>query len=476
MSVVLLANVGLRDVRERGQPVAPARPEGQALLRDFQARADGLSLPMLSPMVAYLLRDHPRIQVVLYGTDQPEGETPPEHRQKDTVHLAEVAVKLLQRKHGNAIEGAWAKRITTDPSLYDDMLSFYRQQLSPRHQRWVEEVEQCYVCPVGGTPAANMGLMLAAFERFGEKCSTLYLPEGRAHPVPLAVGEQIRRGVARRLAAERLRELSFGGAAPLLEEAGLPLWMAEVARYAGDRYHFDFDSAAARLERAIRECGEETGVRARCRALLGSLPDLRDRQLPALVRELYHNAATAYRRGEYAAFLGLLFRFQEALLRQMAEELHPGLSTDTGDEAGRRKFREYLQSRPRLLSYLQGRSLKGRPLEVGEATRPLLAALVRYGWEGPDPPLDPERMRRHREAWEFLQRLECLATLRNQSPIGHGFEGVSGNRIAKEYSDKGHTTTPLEDMASSLEALEVPPGKSPFREVAELLLEAMERP
>lgn len=473
MTVYLLANVGLRDVLHRREPISPPRAEGKRILDYIDDLEKELTLPMLSPAVEGLLRDHPKIQVVLYGSDQPEG-TPPQYRDNDTIYLAEVAGELLQRRLRGKIEKVWPKKIRANPSLYDDMLSFFRAQFQ---DRWTSSVEKCYVFPVGGTPAANMGMMLAAIERFGEKCQVLYLPQGEKWPIRMDLGDQIRRGTARRMAADRLRAHSFGAAVPLLEEAGAPGWVAHLARYAVSRYHFDFDIAAAELEKAKRHCSDQFSARSRCEELRRGLPRLRDRELEALLVELYHNAQLAYKRGEFAAFLGILFRFQEATLRFMVEKLYPGLSTEVGSEDDGQEFEARLRQREGLFRYLQRLTVKkGRPLRLCEPSRPVLGAMVRYAWEGEEKLANEERVEQFRRTNEILAKFDRLAGLRNKCIIAHGFEGVSEKRIMEEYAKGGGTGEPLQDMAAALEALGIPRGDDPFEEVAKLALEGLSQP
>jgi len=472
VTVLLLSNVGERDLLLEGKEVRPARLEGQKLLEGFERLRGRLSLQMLTPVVEELLRRHPQIEVVLYGTDQPEG-TDARYWDTDTLYIAKAAARLLEERYGDkGVSRVWVKLIQANPSLYDDMLAYFRDQLSPR-LAWVKGAELCYAYPVGGTPAANMGLLLAAIEAFGERCRTLYLPRGERHPVAMDLGDQVRRGVARRLAGERLRDLSFGTAACLLEEAGAPKWAVWLARYATDRYHFNFDAASAHIEAAKAACGADIRARAACERLRLGLIGLRDRDIPSLLAELYHNGSLAYRRGEHAAFLGVVFRFQEALLRYMVETLYPGFSTDVHDSESRARFREALEARPALLAHLKGQMVNGRPLDCTKPDRLALRAMVRFACDGGG--AEPEQAAQCRRALSIADRLDCLSGLRNRSVIAHGFEGVSEARILETYAEAGHGGSPLEDMAATLGALGIEAGEDPFQTVAELALRELEK-
>ena len=475
MSVVLLANVGHRDLTRGGQSLRSQRVDGEWILNNFDECKAELSLPMLSVVVEWLLKQHEKIQVVLYGTDQPDG-TPAHHRDGDTIHVARIIVKLLESKHGRKkIEESRVKAIRSNPSLYDDMISFFRAEFtsSGKSNQWMNKVESCYVFPVGGTPAANMGLMLAAIDGFGENCHTLYLEQGGSHVTQMDVGDQIRRATARKLAADHLRDQSFGAAAPLLREADAPAWTVELVHYARNRYHFDFEAAVEALDRAIAACAGDWNVRRRLSQLRESLAELRDLDTRAVMRELYHNAALAYRRDEYAAFLGLVFRIQEEALAFIVQELYPWLpGVKEGTNKGDEEFRAALEGRPALWSYLKTQKVDGQGLRPDKPNIEVLAALVRSCLDGPERLESNGSRERVEKAYDLLyKRLLVLKKLRNKCIIAHGSEGVSERVMKEKYGDGD----PIADIAAGLEALGIQLGDDPFEVASRLALEGLEK-
>jgi len=469
MSTLLLANVGNRDVTLRGGKIEPARTMGLEILGRLNEHKGDLATPLLTPAVKELLSWHKEIEIVLYATDQPEG-TPVKYRETDTIYLAKIAKALLEHPNGpKGVKKVWVKPMQTNPSLYDDALVYFRDQLNPNKNKWVRDVDACYAYPVGGTPAANMGLLLAAIEAFEERCKTLYLPQGETKPVRMDLGEQIRKGVARRLARELLNDRAFGSAARLLREAGSPEWAINIAQYAAYRYHFDFDAAADRLESAKFACRNDQTARALCERMRQDLLGLRDRDESSLLRELCHNAGLAFERGEYAAFLGLMFRFQEAVLRYMVERLYPGIDTDVHDEETRDRYLAQLELHPPLLDYLKRQRYKDKPLEYKKIDRAVLEHIVRCAWEVPGSAADSTLVEMCKPALEMLQRFNCLSTLRNKSIIAHGFEGVSRERILEEYRRGGSDADPIHDMFKVLQALGIAAGASPFEQVVQYL-------
>jgi hypothetical protein len=473
VTALLLANVGLRDVTRNGEPLRSPRADGEEILEQFDSCRHELQLPMLFPAVAELLADHGAITVVLYGTDQPE-DTPEVLRAKDSFNLARVAIKLLESRYGRKkiADGSRAKPIRANPSLYDDMLAFFCDQLSTR-QQWTKQIDVCAVFPVGGTPAANMGMVLAAVERFGESCKTLYLPHGEMRPVQMDLGRQIRQRVLNEQAADRLRDMAFESAVPLLERADSPRWIVELARYATARYHFDFKAASSNLDAAIAECGDDWNRRSACSRLRQGLSRLRERRPESLLEELFHNAALSKHHGEYAAFLGHLFRFQEALLRHMVETLFPGLPTDRDEDGSWTGFLDGVHARSGLLAFLEAEE-RDRHLRWREPNRLAFDRMVRFAIGELEGSGDTERADRYARAHEAVNRLDCLSGLRNDSIIAHGYEGVSWALIQERYAR--HGGDPLETMRQALGTLGIPVGESPFEAIMRLTLEGLETP
>ncbi len=474
MTTLLLANVGLRDVMLDGQKIEPAREQGERILAELETHSARLSLPLITPPVEQSLRQGSQLRVVLFATNQPEW-APPEHRARDTVHFGKIAAALLETRWSRrGLEKVWCESIDGNPSLYDDMVVAFRRQLGS-NRRWMREVECCYVCPVGGTPAANLGLVLAAVARFGERCRVLYLPEGESRPRELDLSRQLRQGVARDMAAASLQHYDFEAAAALLEKADAPEWMERFARYAAQRYHFDFEAASSQLEAARRASMEKPDARNHCERTHHELSALMDRQPEARIRELYHNGSMAWGRHEYTAFLGRVFRFQEALYRLMVEELFPGLSTEVDSKESQQRWCDYVESKPGLHQFLNAQQTDGRHLDYRGANRTVFAAMIRYGWEGGENFAAPERLGQMKAACRLLEGLDCLSGLRNKSIIAHGFEGVSEQSVVRRYQQRDGRENPLTDMAGALESLGIAVGESPFDLAAGLLRGEIER-
>lgn len=475
MSVILLANVGLRDVCHLGQSVDPARAGGEVLLKDFPNTGRDLTIPMLLPMVEYVLENHPKLLVILYGTDQPV-DTPASERNRDTLHLAGIAKRILDTQlSGRACQAQVRLIHGRNPYMYDEMLIHFREQLG-RPDIPLAVGDCCYVGVTGGIPAANTGLMLAAIERAGKDCRVLYLPRGDSRPVQLDIGRQLRDNISKQVLSEWLRSRGFVEALRLMKGMDIPRWVTAVVEQAVARYQFDFESAWRILEEvAIPSSADSPGARDACRRLANDLPDLRSGELSALMQECYYNADMAFARGEYASFLGVCFRFQESLLRCMVEEAYPGISTRVSNrKRDRERWVESLQNHSGLFIFLQSEQVNGERLKWEDCSGRTMEAIVRYTWEGQEVLLGAVRLSQFRSAFDRLRKLNSLAQLRNKSVIAHDFEGVSEQRIKSTYENSGGNESPLDDMAGALKALGITVRESPFEMAARLALTGLD--
>ena len=435
MTLLFLANVGLRDVTYQGNPLKPARPEGQALLGRWPKVASDLALPLLQPALDHL-RDsgHFPDRVVLCASDQPEGAGP--HWESDTLHCAELAKRLLCRRyHLDDSRVAVLRASGRNPALYDEMYDFFRAELA--RPKVCREATACLVFPVGGTPAANATLLLAAVERFGAASDVLYLREGTASPVRLAVGRQFHLALLRGTLGGQLAHCQFAAAQATLAEMGfgpssLPWALAEYCRR---RLNFDFGGAGAALE------GVFTAASPERRPLLDQATD-EARALAAgtdealLLAELVHNTRHTYAAGAYVDFVARLVRLEEIAARLLAEKRLPPLSFQGDDAKSRERRGGQIAAAPALRDYLAAQTVGSQPLRYDETNTVVLLYMLDYlcAEQAAQPPawqLSEAERQRLAAARDSLRRLEKLNQRRNRAT--HGFGGMSEEDIEELY-------------------------------------------
>ena len=477
MSVLFLANVGNRDLCVDGQPlpVQAVRARGEALLEQWRREgADALfprlAAPLIEASLRYILDREPRVRVALFATDQPET-VEERHRARDTIHVAGLLKEYLRRRYPNRVEDVRVYAIRDhSPVHYDEMFAFYQEELT-RSALNPPGLTAAYVAPVGGIPAANFALLVQAFDRYGERCHSLYVPEGRDEAVPMNLGERMRTALLRRLALEAVEALDFRRVAALLAEHPTPAArpLRAVADYAHRRLDQDYDQAHLAIEEAA---AQTTGaLRQGVLALRNGLHPLRAEREEALLVEVLHLAEVALATGRHAEFLQRFFRLLEGLAQHLVRR---HLGVEVADEDGRGEdYERLVRSVQPLQNFFQRHYQR---LDVSRPTLPVLVGLLEYlaeGGPGPDgvPAVAEADRQRLREAVGLLTApgVEGLRRLRNQST--HRFAGVSRERLRRAYGAEPEEA--LDRAREVVAAVGLTVGASPFRTVQDLLRRAV---
>lgn len=491
--VLLLTNVGNRDLALDGQFLKSVRTESERLLEewkrleqagsreDLDALAARIALPILLPALQWALEEHGRVDMlVLYATDQVEG-TEPRLREQDTLYLAELMKRWLNR-HPWKTQGKLGKVQVQvlrglNPSLHDQAYAWYDKEV---RRKWREEFHVCVVSLAGGTPACNTALLLQAIRAFGRRAQVVYIPkEGSA--LRLRIAEELHQSFQNHALQAALGRCDFAAARALMEEDGYDEAWLHLVRYAEHRFAFDFDAARKALQQAHETCRHQD---------LATLPALVDRHgrhltrleggdIQALTEELYHNACWTYRQGRYVDFLGRAFRFQENAAR-WAVERACGVEADEGDDKKKQAFKAWIDQHPYLRPHMERQTLYGKPLRWDTINAAVLLAVVAYlGEGGPredgSPYLSGEEQDRYRRLHAHLGALDHLRDLRNKSVIAHGFQGVSEEALLAAYrTSTGRDDIPLDlmgEVVRDLTGREVPPA--PYEEVRDWLLQRL---
>ena len=452
---LVLCNVGVRDVSVERLPdgVSGARSIGEALLADLEWAKQRATAPIIVPVLQHLrhrLRLEYPMHVVLFATDQ-RREVGEKYWGNDTIRFAELLQKLLPEWLGFGVE-VEVQRIPPDcnPSLLDDAYEAYGD-LVGHYRHWDGQV---FCVLSGGIPACNAAMLLQALRHFGERCQAIYkLPE--KEPVMLGIGEKVRQNVLEGLALEQLGRLDFSGALCSLQ--GLNLGRSgraaeALVEYAARRLNFDFDGALRCLDTVERQ--GYGPVREYAIAARKELEGLLGGDLRALLQELFLNARIAWEQGRYVDFLGRLFRFEEALLRFMVEDIL-GLPTGgSAEELGR--WRAGILADDGLRRYLCQVRIGDEALDPSSPSRPVLRAVLEYalksGAARPDgrPYLPEKRREQYLQVLRLADKWQPLAQLRNRSIIAHGFAGVSEDDLREEL---------VKEMASILQILRIDVAK-----------------
>ena len=491
MTVLVLCNVGARDVTVEGKMLRPAREEGQRLLDEYSSVVPGLAFPIIEPCLRYIMEQHPASdeqpggvdRLVLFGTDQDD----PTYRSSDTLHFAELAVRRLPELLGSRVRNIERQVIQgINPALYDEAFEKLDELLTKLPHA---EVEVCYVVIAGGIPACNTALLLQGVRHQGDRLRVVYLPQG-GEPQELRVGLQVINAFREAAAIEHLERLDFANALPRLERLEVDPGLVGLVAYAAQRFAFDFRSAQATLLQALRDGDRPVRefIQQRLRHDLDPLlaEDGSHERLAALLRELYWNAVITYRHRRYADFLGRVYRFQEAVLRYLVERIF-GLPTDLKPairEANQARWNDGIAANEQLLAFLESRKVEGEPLDWQTISRPTYKALLSYASDddlgldaGGNPLLPQKRREQYAALLDRVNAFDRLVELRHRTIIGHDFEGVSEESLLTNYKGSrksdGSQRTPVEGLAEIMGMLGVDVRQSPYQIVAKFVIRGL---
>ena len=446
-SICVIANVGQRDLHEAGKPLAKdrLREEGERIGQEYGKLRGQLSAPILEAAIRQVLVQHGGARVnsvILVSTDQEDER----YRRGDTVTCAEVLKCLLKDTFGKSVEREpTVIRITEPPNHYDRMLTFYTRRVVVKTEAQADAV---YVLCAGGTPACNTALLLAAIERFRQRCHVMTVDEKSGVAIPLAAGRRILDTYRRETLTRLLERFDFDAVA--LDE-GHPQHVRAVAEAAAARLNFDFEGShrvlgtllpgLANLPREMDDLFAQTARLARG-------------DTASAVRDLYWSASAKWCRNECADFLGRVWRLTEAALETTVGD-YAGLTFD-GTKASDHAFEKWAQAEAGLLDHLNKQDLSPRPTTQGlKATLKYLLGEGRFPSETAD---------RHRRLLDAVAALDKMRGLRNKSIVAHGFKGLSKEMVLNALGlDE---TTMMDCLRTLVEARGVEVGENPFEQYA----------
>lgn len=193
MSVILIANVGVRDLRynvmyedeplflsfdfkseEKIKDVADvlgceagARHIAEKILEKGEQELKKLTFPILKPAIQYVLERHDFIsRVVLIVTDQ-DKERAPKHWPNDTINSGKILKILVEKHFKEEVKTIDSFAIKEMPASHDRAYEFFGENL-PRIIP--SKPKALYVILSPGIPALKDALMAQALSRYYDKC------------------------------------------------------------------------------------------------------------------------------------------------------------------------------------------------------------------------------------------------------------------------------------------------------------------
>ncbi|HNR33894.1 MAG TPA: hypothetical protein PKO36_01855 [Candidatus Hydrogenedentes bacterium] len=481
MTIILIANVGQRDLSLDEKALASKDPEraenlrrlreekrirewGRLIAKDYVALAPFLDAPMLCSALDSLAKRGERLnEIVLVATKQRDKE----FMKGDTFVCAEVLTQLLPDKYAGLIGDARLRVQTLyePPHDLNAMLDEYGALCS------TIDADLLFALCTGGTPACNMALSLRAIEKFGERCVTLHVPEGASEPLRLNVVEYVlarqRRHALRRLVERR----DFDA---IVQNSDHSETVRALAKAAAARMNLDFEQGLYDLQKLKTERKLEGLEELFAEARL-----LSQGSRVHVLREVYWSAVTKWRLDECADFLGRAWRLLEASLYRVIARI-TGLEKDDGLEfkisfeawanaSEQSEYAEYVRKK------FDKKSKKAQPLACNVG---VLSASLSFFENHPD---TIKKAGFNLDVFQrfhaVVKQLRPLADLRNQCVIAHGFEGLSKKKLLETVKFKQNDDQILDVLAELLLVQGITLGTDPYQRFADAIvsLEADER-
>ncbi len=481
MTICVLCNLGLRDVRFDGDPITPARVQGKVLVERKDLASAHFSFPILQSSLAYILNRHSHgiDQLIIFATDQPEES---EHHKNDTLYFADLVQQHLATVCNGQVHSMLVKLIQhINPSFYDEALEVFDTLLADVPKL---DIDACYILLGGGIPACNTALLFHGVRYYGDRLHVIYTPEGGSSQ-EIRASSQVEAGFQEAAAIKHLERLDFANAVPILAKLNIQRGLHHLAEYAAQRFNFDFSSAQTTLDAVRREGDTEVRrfVERKQTLLILDAQAIEDQQKPltpqqilALLCELHWNAAITYQHHRYADFLGRVYRFQEAVLRYLIEMIFK-LSTDLKPALRQKTLTEWesgIKAHVELWETLEQTKVENKPLDWRMINRPTYQAMLSYALKQNRAAdgtslMTPGEQKQREAILDRLNKLNRLVELRHRTIIGHDFQGVSAELIAQYFTPSGDEQTPVDRLATILRMLQADIQKSPYDAISSFI-------
>ena len=424
MRSIVIANIGNSDLGKEEKPYFDMRRNNiyEHSKQLYESRRYDFGAILLEPVIKEIVKEYEIERLYLFATKQR-----PVHP-KDTIYVAYIVKEILDREFGFG-ERIEVVQIDENPADYDTMFGLYEGEMG----RISTDADVIHVSITGGTPAQNMALLIKSLLAFGNKVQVVYKLMGSKEVEKFKIGEAI----VKILLMEQLKALKkrhlYGSAAQLAEKYNL-LELKEILMLKAKEHRvlFNFEESVKVLRKVLNGAhGEE---RARIKSEIEDIErieeGLKGRErfseeyfltYRALIKELVYNMKLKWDQGAYADFLGRLFRFEEAVLRYTFEKEF-NVSTEIDESKEYPAFKEIIESNNKLKRFLEESGIKSEEPN----RRTLFMILTFLKKENPD-------RTDIKEIQEIIGKIEKLADLRNKSILGHGFKGISRDRIKEIY-------------------------------------------
>lgn len=435
--IVFFANVGNRDVQTKSGQINRCRIIGKDYFERFEEEKDRLRFPIIEKGIEYVLSNEKQVNnVILFYTDQERDNVENIHFEADTIYFAKLLKKMILEKF-QKVQHVTLAKIEGVPVKPEDLFPFYEQYYKNYSDE--NEIDTVIISPAGGIPACNWAMMFQATRVFRDKTVVVYVSDsGDVTEIPTSkiILDEYNREVCNSF----LDEYNFTGAIKVMESRQFCDSDAlYLAKYAEARLRFDFSSAIINLEKfgkrdelietlsgSISKFTQDI-KQANSNSSDEEWEEWLDLQKQKIA-ELAMNSEVKWFQGEYADFLGRIFRFKEATQRFIFER-----ETHHSSEKKKGKF-------PDFEKYLKNDEYFRRKLEKKKNLRCEPTGLVMEIYLKKLKEMKSELSK----TIDVIENLENLADLRNKSIIAHGYRPITREEIETYYN--GNILSDLDEV------------------------------
>lgn len=443
---VVLFNVGHRDlefketIEVNGKTVTQYLPKdkgenfreySQFVLDHYDEYASVIKFPLIETTLLYLEKvDEKKLNTIYLCASDQDPVSP--HYKTDTIYVAYIFKQYI---NGLRREEKWKKileevetpkvvKVSSNPADLDLMNQFYDDFFTSLSRRG--HVHKIYISTTGGAPAMNNMAWFNGIKYFQDDAECVYLTNQHQSPRMLNIGKKLVQETYIRTVKENIHVYEYFAARRFLESVSCKFsnksvlqTVIKLLEYGHHRLLFQFEEAVESI-RVVEHEEAAVALGDRIYLLKDEIFHLTEdtyannEAIKDYMYELYWNAYILYHKGQYIDVCGRVFRFQEQALNYL-------ITIIFGVPVKDRKFidESWLQEQSGLIEHMKTRQI--RDVARTDLNRKVMHAAADYyisQGEG-----------QYRKTLDTISSLDELADIRNQSPMAHGFKGVSEKKI-----------------------------------------------
>jgi hypothetical protein len=367
----------------------------------------------------YSLDSFDDIHYYFIGTDQKDKS----HNIQDTVNLAQIFGLYLE-KLGVSPTNITINTIKSNPAIVDETFKYLENFL--KHFSDIPKFSKLFVVLGPGTPAMNMAMINgfstvnnAVFFHTNEEADKTVLRR-------LDFNKILRAKTIKSNVLSLIHAYDYPSAETLYSE--LPdrdTTLETLIKALSYRVNFEFDKA----NDCLNNCTYNNAI---LEDLSHYLLKLKNKKQEYVMKELYYEFAIRMKSKTYLEAIGMTFRCEEEILKYVVERI---FDIEISAKGNFESFRNRVDSIPELKDFLANEGTK-----YDEPNRRSYRDIIRF-FAGNIDKMPNKIDFSLEEILDFADKIDprssssekTLPQLRNHTPFGHGFEGVSEEKIREIY-------------------------------------------